>query len=78
MESSGFVGNITIFDAQGRIIRLLMQNELLGIEGAISWDGLNNNNEKARIGTYVIYFEYFDLNGNVKALKKACVVAGKF
>ncbi len=78
MDASGYVGNITIFDAQGRTIRQLMQNELLGIDGFISWDGLNNNREKARIGAYIIYFEYFDLDGNVHALKKACVVAGKF
>ncbi len=78
METSGFVGNITIFDAQGRTIRQLMQNELLGIEGSISWDGLNNQREKARIGAYIIYFEYFDLNGNVNAIKHPCVVGGKF
>ena len=78
MKAEGYVGNITIFDAQGRTIRQLMQSELLGIEGAISWNGLNNNREKARIGAYIIYFEYFDLDGNVHALKKACVVGGKF
>ncbi len=78
MGEPGYVGNITIFDMQGRIIRDVMKNELLGIEGSVSWDGLNNLNEKARIGAYVVYFEYFDLNGNVKAIKKPCVVAGKF
>lgn len=78
MKAEGYVGNITIFDAQGRTIRQLMQSELLGIEGSISWNGLNNNREKARIGAYIIYFEYFDLDGNVHALKKACVVGGKF
>lgn len=78
VETAGFVGNITIFDAQGRTIRQLMQSELLGIEGAISWDGLNNQREKARIGAYIIYFEYFDLDGNVHAIKHPCVVGGKF
>ena len=78
MDAPGFVGNITIFDAQGRTIRQLMQNELLGINGSISWDGLNNQREKARIGAYVIYFEYFDLAGNVHAIKRPCVVGGKF
>ena len=78
MEAPGFVGNITIFDAQGRTVRQLMQNELLGVDGSISWDGLNNQREKARIGTYIIYFEYFDLNGNVNAIKHPCVVGGRF
>ena len=78
MKTAGFVGNITIFDMQGRTIRQLMQNELLGIKGSISWDGLNNQREKTRIGAYVIYFEYFDLDGNVNAIKHPCVVGGKF
>ena len=78
LDESGYVGNIIIFDMQGRVIKEVMKNELLGIEGAVSWDGLNNLNEKARIGAYVVYFEYFDLDGNVKAIKKPCVVAGKF
>lgn len=78
MEAPGFVGNITIYDAQGRTIRQLMQSELLGVDGSISWDGLNNQREKARIGAYVIYFEYFDLDGNVHAIKHPCIVGGKF
>jgi len=78
MSKAGFVGNITIYDANGRVIRQLMQNQLLGIKGSISWDGLNNNKEKARIGAYIIYFEYFDLEGNVNATKLPCVVGGRF
>ncbi len=76
-DQAGYVGNITIFDASGRIIRHLMQNELLAESGTISWDGLNNKKEKARIGMYVIYFETFNLNGELKAIKKTCVLAGR-
>ena len=34
--------------------------------------------EKARIGMYIVYFEVFDLEGNVSGVKKTCVVASKF
>lgn len=78
MEAAGYVGNITIFDVNGRTTRQLMQNELLGVDGSISWDGLTNKREKARIGAYIIYFEYFDLDGNVNAVKHPCVVGSKF
>ena len=78
LKSAGFVGNIFIFDTQGRIIRHLMQNELLGVEGSISWDGLNNQREKVRMGTYIIYFEYFDLEGDIHVIKHPCVVGGFF
>jgi len=78
LEEVGKVANVTIFDPQGRIIRHLVQNELLAAEGTFSWDGLRNNREKARIGIYLIYFEVFDLEGNVSSVKKTCVLAGKF
>jgi len=78
MANAGYVGSVTIFDANGRIIRSLVQNELLAAAGTVSWDGLNNKREKARIGIYIVYFEVFDLEGNISGVKKTCVVASKF
>lgn len=75
MDAPGFVGNLTIFDANGRLIRTLVQNQLLSTQGNFTWDGTTNDNLKARIGRYVILFEVFDLEGNVKAEKITCVVA---
>jgi Lamin Tail Domain/CHU_C Type IX secretion signal domain len=76
-DTPGYTANITIYDSKGRIVKLLVRNELLGINGTYSWDGLNDDREKARIGIYIVYFEVFDLAGKVKHYKKTCVVAGK-
>lgn len=73
----GNVANVNIYDARGRLIRNLVNNELLGNSGYFVWDGLNNEREKARIGTYVIYAEVYQLNGDVKNFKTTCVLAGK-
>ena len=72
----GFVASIIIYDSKGRLIRNLIQNELLGISGTFSWDGIDENNEKARIGIYIIFVEAFDVEGNVKSFKKTVVLAG--
>jgi len=74
----GFVGNITIYDAKGRLIKYLIKNELLATKGVFIWDGLTDNGTKARIGRYIVFFEYFDLDGNVKSIKKTCVLGHKF
>lgn len=74
----GFVGNLVIYDSKGRIIRHLARSELLSSEGTISWDGTNEGREKARVGIYVIYFEVFDLDGNVSKFKETCVLATQF
>lgn len=75
VESAGFVANITIYDARGRLVRRLVENELLGREGTISWDGITDEREKALTGIHVVFIEIFDLEGNSEIFKKPCVVA---
>lgn len=74
----GYVATVIIYDAKGRLVRNLVQNELLGISGTFSWDGINERNEKARIGIYIIFVEAFSADGNVKSFKKTAVLAGFF
>lgn len=76
-ESPGFSASVVIFDASGRPVRFLMNNELLGQKGIISWDGVTEEGHKASLGIYIIYFEAFDPKGSIKKIKKTVVVAGK-
>ncbi len=71
----GFVGTMKVFDIAGREVRTLMNNELLGTSGAVSWDGLMNGNDLARMGPYIIYMEAYDLAGNVEKFRKSVVLA---
>ncbi len=73
----GYVANVSIYDAKGRLVKRIANTKLLATEGEFSWDGLHENQTKARIGIYVIYFEVFNLQGVVKKTKKTCVLAGK-
>jgi hypothetical protein len=73
----GHVANITIFDARGRIVRKLVNNELLGVEGSFTWNGLDDENKIPGMGIYLIYIEVFDLKGQVSSYKKTCVLAKK-
>jgi hypothetical protein len=76
-DSPGYIVNITVYDASGRLTRNLVNNEMCGISGAFSWDGLTNGRQKAPIGYYLIYTEIFDLGGNVKHYKNTTVLGGK-
>lgn len=74
----GYTASILIYDSRGRLVRTLVQSEMLGTEsGTFSWDGTMDDRTKARVGAYVVYFEAFQVNGNVKRYKRACVLAGK-
>ncbi len=78
LDGPGQVANISIFDRDGRQIRLLSRNELLATEGTVSWDGITDDGTKARIGVYIIFIELFDLKGDVSSTKKTCVLGGRF
>jgi len=73
--SPGYVANITIFDAAGRLVRSLQRNALCGIKGSYRWDGLGDKNQKLPVGIYIIYTEVFNLDGKRKQFKKAIVLA---
>ncbi len=74
----GYTANVVIYDAKGRLIKTLLKNELLGTNGGFAWNGIDENNQKALIGIYVIYIEVFDTKGNIKHYKKTAVLGGRF
>ncbi len=75
-----FIGGnarLSIFDSQGRMIRMLQNNILLSAEaGTFFWDGRDAKNTKADIGIYVVLFEVTNQQtGKKQAYKLACVLA---
>lgn len=74
-KEPGFVGTMKVFDVAGREVRTLMDNALLGTSGAVSWDGIMDTKDLARIGPYVVYFEAYDLSGNVEKFRETVVLA---
>lgn len=74
-EKAGTNCNISIYDSRGRLVRTLVNNEYVGTSGQFSWDGLNDNHQKAAIGIYMVFVETFDVDGNRKNYKKTAVLA---
>lgn len=73
----GYVANIIIFDANGRVVRYLQRNALCGISGNFRWDGLGEKAQKLPAGIYIIYTELFNLEGKKKQFKHTIVLARK-
>ncbi|MBN2756368.1 MAG: hypothetical protein JXR51_04250, partial [Bacteroidales bacterium] len=76
-KESGYVANVSIYNAKGRLIKRIAKNELLASQGSFSWNGLSENESISAIGIYMVYFEVFNLQGVVKKYKKTCVLAAK-
>jgi hypothetical protein len=77
LDEPGKAANVFIYDSKGRMIRHLVRNEQLATDGVISWNGINDDNEKAPIGIYVVYVELFNLSGKINKHKLSCTLAGK-
>ena len=73
-------GNVTtlrIYDARGRLVRLLVNNQVLGTEGMFVWDGLDDSRRKVRMGIYVLDAGVYRLSGSVQHYRFPCVVGGR-
>ncbi|MCC5943470.1 MAG: lamin tail domain-containing protein [Bernardetiaceae bacterium] len=77
-EANGQVVTIRIFDMKGRVIKHLVESQLLSATGFIRWDGFDDRSSKARVGYYLILIELFDLNGTVKQIQKKVAVGARF
>jgi hypothetical protein len=72
------MANITIFNSNGKIVRHLGNNELIGNSARIAWDGLDEKKQNLPIGIYIIHTEVFSLDGRTKKLRAAIVLAKRF
>lgn len=77
VSGTGYIANVTIYDAQGRPVRYLVKNGTLGTTGQWNWDGLDEKGNKLAIGTYIIYSEIFNLQGKKEHFKNTVVLARK-
>ena len=71
MPSPGYTASVRIYSMNGVMLRTLRSRELLGLEGAWQWDGLNERKQALPAGNYIIMTELFDLTGTVIRIKRA-------
>ncbi|MCB9284759.1 MAG: lamin tail domain-containing protein [Lewinellaceae bacterium] len=77
LENSGWTATVRIFDAWGRLVNQLAQNELLATSGTFLWKGEDQNGGKARMGIYILWIQLVHPEGKVKVQKLTCVLAGR-
>ncbi len=76
-ETQGYLATVNIYDAKGRLVKTLSENELLGQEGSLKWNGITDEGRKAKIGIYIILAEIFSPTKEAMQFKSTCVVAGR-
>ncbi len=75
VTSNGNVANVIIYDASGIAVRNLKRNDVLGLTGKWTWDGLNDKGTKLQTGVYIIWVEIFNTSGKREQFKNTVVLA---
>jgi hypothetical protein len=77
-DQAGSFASVIVYDVEGRVVKQVAQNELLSANGFFTWDGTNENGNKARTGIYVVYFELYNASGEIEIIKETVVVGASF
>lgn len=76
-DEAGYLANVFVFDALGREVYRLMNNDLFGASDKVVFDLRKNNGEILPMGVYVLYCELVHNKGVIQVLKKAFLVTDK-
>ena len=77
LGETGCSMNVYVFSAEGRMVRHLVQGELVADEGSFVWNGLDARGRRVPIGIYVVVTEVFDMEGRVRRYKNAVAVGSR-
>jgi gliding motility-associated-like protein len=77
-NKNNYTANLNIYNSNGNLVKMLLNNAPLGTEGIVSWNGLSDKNQSLPVGIYVVNFEYFNTDGTTDSLKKTLVIGKSF
>jgi len=63
LPGPGWMANISVFDIHGVKLKTIANNALCGRVGFFRWEGKAENHTALPSGNYIIYGEFFSLNG---------------
>lgn len=74
LDRSGYLCRASIYDMSGRRVAEVVNHELLGTEGIITWDGYASGSNKLVAGVYIFHAELYHPQGGSKNYKKVFLV----
>ena len=74
----GNMVTLRIYDARGRLVRLLVNHQATGTSGVFAWDGTDGRHRPVPAGIYALDAEVYRLSGYTRRFRLACVVARRY
>ena len=69
------MATIKIFDNEGRMVKTILNNEMIGNSGNLIWDGTSEGGLQLNTGMYIVWMEVFSDNGNAERFKEVIVLS---
>ncbi len=70
----GYTIRARIYDLSGRQVAVVANNEQMGTQGSITWNGAGSDGSRLMPGVYIFYAEAYHPDGEVKKGKKVFLV----
>ena len=77
LTQDGFTVYADVFNANGVHQRQLLNGELVGTDGVITWNGLSDKGTLCNVGVYVLFVEAIHPSGNRIQKKIVCVLSAR-
>jgi len=74
-SENNLMATIKIFDSDGRVVKNILNNEMIGNSGNTTWDGTSGECLQLNTGMYIIWMEVFSDNGNAERFKEVIVLS---
>jgi hypothetical protein len=78
LTQNGFTASITIYDINGREVRMLANNNTISGDGSFRWDGLDDQRNPLPMGHYVICEDLFTVTGKIEKFRQVVVLAKRY
>lgn len=75
LPTPGYMADMQILDENGQEVAVIGHSELLEPESRWIWDGQGPDGNLLAPGIYILAARFFHINGDVKQIKKAMVIA---
>jgi gliding motility-associated-like protein len=73
-KENNLMATINIFDSEGRVVKNILNNEMIGNSGNTTWDGTSEDGVQLNTGMYIVWMEVFSDNGNAERFKEVIVL----
>ena len=74
LQRDDLMGQIAVYARDGRLVKRLANNALLGTHGSLVWDGLSEDGQVAPRGKYLVEIVLYNTDGREQRIKRSVSV----